>query len=107
MSVGQTRHTQSKAQAPPKQDHRVRVAALRREKMRARLLEAALIVFSQHGVEASVIDEITSVAGVSRGTFYNYFRTNEELLTAVAVEAGGEIAAAVMALFDEPPDPAV
>jgi len=75
--------------------------------MRGRLLEAALIVFGQHGVEASVIDEITSVAGVSRGTFYNYFRSNEELLTAVAVRAGDEIAGAVMALFDQPPDPAV
>jgi len=75
--------------------------------MRARLIEAALLVFGQRGVEASVIDEITAVAGVSRGTFYNYFRTNEELLTAVAVETGNEIAAAIMGLFDQPPDPAV
>lgn len=92
--------------SPAKEDHRVRVAAKRREKMRGRLIEAALIVFGR-GVEASVIDEVTSLAGVSRGTFYNYFRTDEELLIAAAIEAGNEIAAAVMALFDEPPDPAV
>lgn len=88
-------------------DHRSRVAAQRREKMRGRLMEAALIVFAQKGVDAGAIDEVTSVAGVSRGTFYNYFRTAEELLIAVAVEAGNEIAAAVMALFESPPDPAV
>jgi len=89
---------------PKIEDHRVRVAAERRERTRKRLLEAALVVFSQHGVEGSVVDEVTTIAGVARGTFYNYFRTNEELLSTVATEATNEVVNAIEARFDEPPD---
>lgn len=70
----------------PSENHRTRVGAQRREKARARLLESALLVFSRKGPEAAVIDEVIALAGMSRGSFYNYFRTNEELLEA-AVEA--------------------
>jgi AcrR family transcriptional regulator len=74
--------------------------------MRRRLLEAALVVFGQRGIEARVVDDITDVAQVSRGTFYNYFRTNEELLSAVAIEAANEVTSAIEARFDGPPDAA-
>lgn len=73
------------------EDHRVRVGAERRERMRARLTEAALLVFGERGVDGSVIDEIIRVAGVARGTYYNYYRSNEELLEAVATDAGNEV----------------
>lgn len=85
-------------------DHRVRVAAERRERTRRRLLEAAIIVFGQHGVEASVVDEIIAFAGVARGTYYNYFQSNEELLRTVAFEAATEMAQAVAGRFQSPPD---
>jgi AcrR family transcriptional regulator len=88
-------------------DHRVRVAAQRREKMKARLMEAAIVVLGARGVEASIIDEITALAGVSRGTFYNYFRTNDELMSAVSTEVGNEIVGAIMARFRETPDAVV
>ena len=73
------------------EDHRTRVGADRREKMQMRLIESAMLVFARRGVEGSVIDEVSTTAGVSRGTFYNYFRTNEELLTAVAGEVGNQL----------------
>lgn len=72
-------------------DHRTRVAAERRERMRARLIESAMLVFAEKGVGASVIQEVIAAAGVSQGTFYNYFRTNEELLTAVTQELNDEL----------------
>lgn len=74
---------------------RQRAAADRRSRMRARLMESALVVFGQRGVEASVIDDITAVAGVSRGTFYNYFQSNEDALRSVAIAAANEMMEAV------------
>lgn len=87
-------------------DYRVRSAASRRERMRARLMEAALLVLGRRGVEASIIDEISALAGSSRGTFYNYFRSNEELLRSVAIETGNEMMAAVAPIVESRPDPA-
>jgi AcrR family transcriptional regulator len=72
-------------------NHRTRVAAEKREKMRRKLIECALVVFSRKGVEAAVVDEVIALAAVSRGTFYNYFKTNEELLLAVVQEMGFEL----------------
>jgi AcrR family transcriptional regulator len=73
------------------EDHRTRVGADRREKMRMRLIESAMLVFARRGAEGSVIDEVINTAEVSRGTFYNYFSTNEELLCAVAEEVGNQL----------------
>jgi AcrR family transcriptional regulator len=104
-----------KPQSPPRnnppmkkkpEDHRIRVAADRREKMRARLIESAMLVFARRGAEGSVIDEVISVAEVSRGTFYHYFRTNEELLAAVAAEVGNQLLQIVDPVIRELPDPA-
>ncbi|MFZ6844667.1 TetR/AcrR family transcriptional regulator [Undibacterium sp. RuTC16W] len=73
------------------ENHRTRVGAERREKARARLLESALLVFANKGPESAVIDEVIALAGMSRGSFYNYFRTNKELLEAVAEEISNEL----------------
>lgn len=75
-------------------NHRTRVAAERREKTRAKLLESALLVFAQKGPQA-VIDDVIAQAGMARGSFYNYFRTNEELLVAVASEISDELLGAI------------
>lgn len=65
------------------EDHRSRVGVEKRERMRLRLIESALQVFATKGSDVPVIEDVTAIAHVSRGTFYNYFRTNEELLDAV------------------------
>ena len=56
-----------------------------------RLIESAMLVFARRGVGGSVIDEVITTAQVSRGTFYNYFSTNEELFVAVAEEVGNQL----------------
>lgn len=76
---------------PPRADHRTRVGQERRERTRAKLLAAALPVFAKHGADAAIIDSIIQQAGVARGTFYNYFRTNDELFVAVAQEVSNEL----------------
>lgn len=79
----------------PSADHRPRVAAQRRVRMRRVLVESALPVFAEKGLEASVIDDVIRAAGVSRGSFYNHFRSNAELLHAANEELSNEIASAI------------
>lgn len=88
-------------------DHRVRVGAQRRERMRARLIEAAMRVYARRGPPGSVIDEVVALAEVSRGSLYNHFRTPEALLTAVATEAGDQLVAAVEPRVRSQDDPAM
>ncbi|MBA5639140.1 TetR/AcrR family transcriptional regulator [Duganella sp. LX20W] len=87
-------------------DWRTRVAAERRERTRAKLLECALLVFSRKGPQAAVIDDVLALAGMSRGSFYNYFRTNEELLVAVAGEIGNELLRIIDPVVQPHEDPA-
>lgn len=74
--------------------------------MRRRLVESAMLVFAEKGAGASVIQEVVAEAGVSNGTFYNYFRTNEELLTAVIEELNNELMSIVESVVGEIEDPA-
>lgn len=94
------------AENPEFADHRSRVGAARREKTRIRLIESAFLVFAQHGFDAGVIDKVIKAAGVSRGTFYNYFRTDAELFEAVATEVSNEILRIVDPAVREFPDAA-
>jgi AcrR family transcriptional regulator len=59
----------------------------RRAQTRARLLEAARTLFARQGVEATAIAEITEVADVGFGSFYNHFTSKEELVDTVLAEA--------------------
>ena len=88
------------------ENHRTRVGALRREKTRIRLIESALGVFAEKGADAPTIDDFIAAAGVARGTFYNYFRTTEELLSAVAGESSDEVLAVIDPLVRAIDDPA-
>lgn len=60
-------------------DHRSRVAQARRTRTRARILAAAVRVFTTKGRYGLVIDDFIQAAGVSRGTFYNYFPSVDAL----------------------------
>jgi AcrR family transcriptional regulator len=87
-------------------DFRTRVAAEKRERMRMRLIESALQVFNTKGVEATLIEDLITHAQVSRGTFYNHFRTTEEAMAAVLQELGNELLTLVDAAIIDRPDPA-
>lgn len=49
---------------------------------RARIIAAAAEKFLIQGVEQSTVSEVARHAGVSRGTFFNYFPTKDSVLTA-------------------------
>ena len=55
----------------------------RRQKTRARLLDAAFEIFADKGVHASSVEMITEAAGFTRGAFYSNFSTKEELFFAL------------------------
>lgn len=60
----------------------------KRERTRLSLLEAAVAVFSERGVESATIQDITQAARVAAGTFYNHFKAKDELLSALALWIG-------------------
>jgi AcrR family transcriptional regulator len=68
------------------------------EDRRADLLAAAARVVSDHGIERTTVADITSAAGVAKGTFYLYFDSKEEILDALShrlSEQGGDRIAAL------------
>lgn len=89
--------------APP--DHRVRTGAARSEQTRRKLIESALGVFAEKGTDAPLIEHFIAAAGVARGTFYNYFRTTQDLLDAVRSELSDEIVANIDAVVLPITDP--
>lgn len=95
------------ADTPASENYQSRVGALRREKTRTRLIESALAVFASQGPDAPSIDDFIAAAGVSRGTFYNYFSTTAELLAAVAGETSDEVLGVIDPLVLEIDDPAL
>jgi TetR/AcrR family transcriptional repressor of nem operon len=50
-----------------------------RQEMRGRILESARRLFNRHGLTAVSIDELMAGAGLTRGGFYSYFASKEEL----------------------------
>lgn len=63
-------------------------------------------VFSLKGVDATVIEDLIAQAQVSRGTFYNYFSTTEEVMVAVLELVGNELLSLVDAAIADRADPA-
>jgi TetR/AcrR family transcriptional repressor of nem operon len=48
-------------------------------KTRARIVEAARVLFNRDGFAEVTIDQVMAHAGLTRGGFYNHFRNKEEL----------------------------
>ncbi|MFI5315779.1 MAG: TetR/AcrR family transcriptional regulator [Myxococcota bacterium] len=57
----------------------------KRARTREALLDATMRVLARGGTGPVSIQEVTAEAGLANGTFYNYFRTREELLEATVV----------------------
>lgn len=51
---------------------------------RERIVEAAIEVFRQQGIEKTKISDIVKVAGIAQGTFYLYFPSKLSLMPAIA-----------------------
>ena len=58
----------------------------RKESRHHELLAAALDLFVEHGYAATRLEDVASMAGVSKGTLYSYFANKEELFKSTVRE---------------------
>ena len=79
----------------PPEPNRVARRAL---KTRQRLLESALSVFTQHGIDACSIEGITEKADVGKGTFYRHFDGKRDILLCLVESATTDLVAALREL---------
>jgi AcrR family transcriptional regulator len=78
----------------------------RRERTRQRLTDAAMLLISEKGVAGLRIQEITERADVALGSFYNHFKTKEEVVEAVVAGTIEVRAAAIVSQMAAIEDPA-
>lgn len=78
----------------------------KKESVRTRLLEAALLLIRRKGYSATTVDELCALAGVTKGGFFHHFKSKEALGVAAAQYwsemTGGLFASAP---YHEPEDP--
>src|SRR5579862_1723911 len=73
----------------------------RSEKLR-RIARTGLQLFIEQGYESTTLDQVAEAAGISRRTFFYYFRSKEEIL--LGWEGHGFADALRPALLEERPD---
>jgi len=73
----------------------------KRSRTRRRIFEATFQLIGRERGLNTRIEEICAVAGVSRGTFYNYFSSTEELYQTLAVELSHGFNLAVVATLEK------
>lgn len=62
---------------------------------RAELLDRASALFVQHGYDNVSLNDLIAAAGVSKGAFYHWFSSKDELITALAERGGRAQLAAI------------
>jgi AcrR family transcriptional regulator len=86
---------------------RAALAERRRNKTRARLIEAAMRVIAAKGPGGVSVSDIAAASGLSRGAFYNYFPQPDDLLHAVAGKIREDlrsVAAEAVSSVEDPPE---
>jgi AcrR family transcriptional regulator len=74
----------------------------KRLKTSERIVEKGLKLFVKNGYEATTLDAIAEAAGISRRTFFYYFKSKEDVL--LAAHDSGFREALKPAMLDESPD---
>lgn len=88
-------HSQPSAKRPSRRERR-------RAEMRERIIRAALRLFSERGVAATTVEDITNEADVGKGTFFNYFPSKEDILAHLCQLQMGKIREFVSRSLDSP-----
>ena len=69
--------------------------ARKRQDTMQRITQAGLRLFIDQGYEATTLDAIAAAAGISRRTFFHYFKSKDDILLSLQSGMGQGIAAAV------------
>ncbi|WP_293371937.1 TetR/AcrR family transcriptional regulator [Phenylobacterium sp.] len=85
---------------------RAALAEQRRARTRDRLLVAAEAVIAEKGLNGGSIEAFARAAGVSRGTFYNYFPTVADLIAAMNRRVARHMGGLLGEIARRPADPA-
>lgn len=78
----------------------------KRERTRSALLDAAVSVVAEKGMDGAKITDITTAAGMANGTFYNHFNDKDEILRTAAYGIAFEVSRQIDAEMDEIEDAA-
>ena len=73
----------------------------KRERTRKKILEAAFALIGNEKGLTVRIEEICAAARISRGTFYNYFTSLEQLFEVLAIELSHDLNRALVSTMDE------
>ncbi|MEQ8743683.1 TetR/AcrR family transcriptional regulator [Parasphingorhabdus sp.] len=87
-------------------DWRTKTGIVRRQKTREKLLQSAARLIAQRGADALSIDLVISNAEVSRGTFYNYWSSQDSLVDDLWLEFGSNPFAEIQSRLAGVDDPA-
>jgi AcrR family transcriptional regulator len=72
------------------------------EERRNQLIDTALELFSEHGIEATRVSDIAQTAGVAQGLLYHYFPSKDALVAAI-IQRHGPLEL-ITGLLATPPD---
>jgi AcrR family transcriptional regulator len=82
------------------------IGQARKEHTRRRLLEAGARTVAMLGDRGATIEDFISAAQITRGTFYNYFKTRNEIIDALWENVGRAPYLELLAVRDSIADPA-
>lgn len=74
------------------------------QQVRDRILDATRTVFTRVGYHGLSVELVIAEAGLSRPTFYKYFRNTDEPIDQVLAEVNRQLIASVLAAVDGPGD---
>jgi AcrR family transcriptional regulator len=67
--------------------------------IRTQILDTAIQLFSQQGLENVTMDQIAAAADVGKGTIYNYFMAKEDIVVAFMVHTETQVQAKISRLI--------
>lgn len=71
------------------------------DERKAEFLDTAMRLFMSHGYEQTSVNAIIEAVGVSKGAFYHYFKTKEDLVDELAARAAAQALELVAPLVDD------
>jgi AcrR family transcriptional regulator len=80
----------------------MRITQAYKEATRSSLVQAGARLFAEHGFAETTLDQIAGAAGVARATFYNYFKSKEDVALAALEAVFDQLQADLEAILTSP-----